>query len=115
MIPNPLNVVADLAATVAGRLMRPKTAKPWEPTGWNPWRTLRSIDDYRNCALGASPAVAYVRVRAAANDPKMPEGEVEIRVQGRLGRKASPETIEAVRREVVRCMPVGVALRVISW
>ncbi|MGH2901381.1 MAG: hypothetical protein ACRDMZ_22075, partial [Solirubrobacteraceae bacterium] len=112
---NPLNTVADLAASIAGRLMRPKAVKPWGPMGWNTWAALHSISDYERCAAGASPAVKHVYVRAAANDERMPLGEVEVRAQGAFGRRLSEEDLAAVRRALVAHKPISVALRVISW
>lgn len=100
-----------------GRMMRWRRAapEPWKPTGWNPWAALHTICDYEECARGASPEVRHVHVRGAANDPKMREGVVEVRVQGAWRRRLPREVVEKVRAEIVARKPINITLSVISW
>jgi hypothetical protein len=89
-------------------------AGKWAPHGWNPWRALNTVADYEECALGAHAAVRHVRVRAAANDERMPAGEVEVRVRGRWRRRLPDDVVRVVHRELAMHNPVGVALTVKS-
>jgi hypothetical protein len=89
-------------------------AGKWAPHGWNPWRSLWTVEEYEQCALGAHAAVRHVRVRAAANDERMPAGEVEVRVRGRWRRRLPDDVVRAVRSELAMHNPVGVALTVKS-
>lgn len=99
---------------VLGLGRRRPTGK-WSPKGWNGWTGLHTIEDYRECAYGASPAVKFVKVRAIANDPRMPPGEVEVRVQGLFHMRVQPTVLAEVRDAIVLHKPINVALRVISW
>lgn len=72
---------------------------------------LRTIEDYERCAREASPAVRHVRVRGAANDPRMPAGVVEVRVKGRFWRPLPEHERRRVHRAIVARNQVMVELR----
>jgi hypothetical protein len=78
-------------------------------------RALHTVEDYERAARAATPAVRAVTVRAAANDPKMKAGVVELRPRGRgigpFRRRLSKRDEQRVRAAVAERNPIGVELR----
>lgn len=111
LVPRRLPVGSLFAA-----LGRRKPPRPWRAPAEDPWRALRSVEDFEQCARAAAPAGARVRVRAAANDRRMPMGVVEVRVRGPLPlrRRLSKAERGAVHAALVEHAPVMLKLEVKS-
>jgi len=95
-------------------LSRRKPARPWRAPADDPWRALRSVADFEECARAAAPVGSRVRVRAAANDPKMPLGAVEVRVRGPWRRRLTKAERGRVHAALVEHAPVMLKLEVKS-
>jgi hypothetical protein len=72
--------------------------------------TLHTVADYEEAASSV-PGVLHVRVRAAANDPRMPRGVVEVRARGPWRRRLSKAVEMQLRTALVERHPIGVELR----
>lgn len=106
---------SGVAFAVRDRLQRGPVL-PWRAPAEDPWRALRSVEDFEQCARAAAPVGARVRVRAAANDRRMPLGVVQVRVRGPrpLCRRLSKVELGAVHEALVEHAPVMLRLEVKS-